>query len=55
MSSVSMEKFDLEALDWRLTTKYLTEAIFGDIFTLNADSNAWKLLKMALEIEYMME
>ena len=38
--------------------KYLTEAIFGlfgDIFTLNADYIAWKLLKMALEVEYMME
>ena len=28
---------------------------FGDIFTLNADYIAWKLLKMALEVEYMME
>ena len=40
------------------TPKYLTEAIFGlfgDIFTLNADYIAWKLLKMALEVEYMME
>ena len=38
--------------------KYLTEAIFGlfeDIFTLNADYIAWKLLQMALEVEYMME
>ena len=35
--------------------KYLTEAIFRDIFTLNADYIAWKLLKMALEVEYMME
>ena len=24
-------------------------------FTLNADNIAWKLLKMALEVEYMME
>ena len=29
--------------------------LFGDIFTLNADYIAWKLLKMALEVEYMME
>ena len=36
---VSMQKFDL----------------FGDIFTLNADYIAWKLLKIALEVEYMME
>ena len=38
--------------------KYLTGAIFGlfgDIFTLNADYIARKLLKMALEVEYMME
>ena len=38
--------------------KYLTEAIFGlfgDIFTLIADYIAWKLLKMALEVEYMLE
>ena len=50
MSSVSMQKFDPEALHWRSSTghpKYLTEAIFGrfgDIFTL-----------IALEVEYMME
>ena len=31
------------------------DAIFGDIFTLNADYTAWKLLIMALEVEYMME
>ena len=39
-------------------SKYLNEAIFGlfgDIFTLNADYIAWKLLKMALEVQYMME
>ena len=38
--------------------KYLTEVIFclfGDIFTLIADYIAWKLLKMVLEVEYMME
>ena len=38
--------------------KYLTKAIFGlfgDIFTLIADYIAWKLLKMALEVECMME
>ena len=29
--------------------------LFGDIFTLNADYIAWKLLKMALEVEYMMD
>ena len=45
MSSVSMQKFDLEAL----------QSFFGDIFTLSADYIAWKLLKMVLEIEYMME
>ena len=33
----------------------ISDAIFGDIFTLNADCIAWKLLKMALEVEYMME
>ena len=38
--------------------KYLAETIFGlfgDIFTLNADYIAWKLLKIALEVQYMME
>ena len=38
--------------------KYLTEAIFGlfgEIFTLIADCIAWKILKMALEVECMME
>ena len=29
-------------------------AFFGDIFSLNADYIAWKLLKKALEVEYMM-
>ena len=29
--------------------------LFGDIFTLIADYIAWKLLKMALQVEYMME
>ena len=28
---------------------------FLDIFKLNADYIVWKLLKMALEVEYMME
>ena len=28
--------------------------LFGDIFILIADYIAWKLLKMALEVEYMM-
>ena len=38
--------------------KYLTMTIyglFGDIFTLFADYIAWKLLKMVLEVQYMME
>ena len=30
---------------------HASECLFGDIFTLNA----WKLYKMALEVEYMME
>ena len=60
MSSVSMRKFDLKLFieGHPQAAKYLTEAIFGlfgDIFTLNADYIAWKLLKMALEVEYMME
>ena len=29
--------------------------IFADIFTLNADYIAWKLLEMAFEVEYMTE
>ena len=29
--------------------------LFGDIFTLNSDYIAWELLKMALEVEYMIE
>ena len=33
----------------------LVYGLFGDIFTLNADYIAWKLLKMALAVEYMME
>ena len=58
MSSVSMQKFDLEALYRRSSTDRQSiwpTVIFGDIFTLNADYIAWKLLKMALEVEYMME
>ena len=61
MSSVSMQKFDLEALHWRSSTDRQSTwprvifGLFGDIFTLNADYIAWKLLKMALEVEYMME
>ena len=39
----------------RLWGTGISDAIFGDIFTLNADYIAWKLLKMALEVEYMME
>ena len=34
---------------------YVIFGLFGDIFTLNADYIAWKLLKMALEVEYMMD
>ena len=61
MSSESMQKFDLEGSSLKVIhrpPKYLTETIFGlfgDIFTLNADYIAWKLLKMALEVEHMME
>ena len=33
----------------------ISDAIFEDIFTLNADYIACKLLKMALKVEYMME
>ena len=58
MSSVSMQKFDLEALQWRSSTDRQStwpSVLFGDIFTLNADYIAWKLLKMALEVEYMMD
>ena len=29
--------------------------LVGDIFTLNADYIAWKILKMTLEVEYVME
>ena len=39
----------------RLWGTGISDAIFGDIFTLNADYIAWKLLKMALVVEYMME
>ena len=39
----------------RLWGTGISDAIFGDIFTLSADYIAWKLLKMALEVEYMME
>ena len=39
----------------RLWGTGISDAIFGDIFTLIADYIAWKLLKMALEVEYMME
>ena len=45
-------------LHWRSSTDRQStwpRVIFGDIFTLNADGIAWKLLKMALEVEYMME
>ena len=55
-----MQKFDLEALHWRSSTDCQSTwprvifGLFGDIFTLNADYIAWKLLKMALEVEYMM-
>ena len=38
----------------RLWGTGISDAIFGDIFTLNTDYIAWKLLKMALEVEYMM-
>ena len=56
-----MQKFDLEALYWRSSTDRQSTwprvifGLFGDIFTLNADYIAWKLLKMALEVEYMMD
>ena len=56
-----LQKFDLEALHWRSSTDRQSTwprvifGLFGDIFTLNADYIAWKLLKMALEVEYMME
>ena len=58
MSSVSMQKFDLEALHWRSSTDRQStwlRVIFGDIFTLNADYIEWKLLKMDLEVEYIMD
>ena len=54
---VSMQKFDLEALHGRSSTDRQSTSLrpyFGDIFTLNADYIAWKLLKMALEVQYMM-
>ena len=56
-----MHKFDLEALHLRSSTDRQSTwprvifGIFGDIFTFNADDIAWKLMKMALEVEYMME
>ena len=56
-----MQKFDLVALHWRSSTDCQSTwprvifGLFGDIFTLSADYIAWKLLKMALEVEYMME
>ena len=53
-----MQKFDLEALQWRSPTDRQStwpRVIFGDIFTLNADYIACKLLKMALQVEYMMD
>ena len=62
MSSVSMQKFDLpfgsSLKVIHRPPKNLTElsfGLFGDIFTINVDYIAWKLLKMALEVEYMME
>ena len=61
MSSVSMQRFNLEALHWRSSTDRRSTwprvifGLFGDIFTLNADYIAWKLLKMALEVQYMMD
>ena len=45
-------------LHWRSSTDRQStwpRVILGDIFTLNADYIAWKPLKMALEVEYMME
>ena len=44
----------------RLWGMGISDAIFGDIFILIilyyiADYIAWKLLKMALEVEYMLE
>ena len=56
-----MQKFDLEALHCRSSTDRQSTwprgifGLFGDIFTLNTDYIAWKLLKMALEVEYMMD
>ena len=56
-----MQKFDLEAFHSRSSTDCQSTSqgyffgLFGDIFTLNADYIAWKLLKMALEVEYMMK
>ena len=39
----------------RLWGTGISDAIFGDTFTLSADYIAWKLLKMALDVQYMME
>ena len=61
MSSVSMQKFDREARHLRSSPDHPSTSLrvifglFGDIFSLNADYIAWKLLRMALDVEYMME
>ena len=44
-----------ESTDRQSTLPRVIFGLFGDIFTLNADYIAWKLLKMALEVEYMMD
>ena len=41
--------------DRQSTSPRVNFGIFLDIFTLNADYIAWKLLKMAFEVEYMTE
>ena len=45
-------------MDFPLTAKVPDQGSFLaylEIFSVNADYIAWKLLKMALEVEYMME
>ena len=58
MSSVSMQNLTLNLFieGHPLTAKVPDRGSFlAFFFTLNADYIAWKLLKMALEVEYIMD
>ena len=53
--NIAQKLMDGFSTDRQSTWPRVFFGIFGDIFTVNADYIAWKLLKMALEVEYMME